>query len=112
VPENGSRAQLVRGVIEYCVLSLLEPEARYGFELAQRLGKSGSLLTTEGTVYPLLTRLRNDGLVTTEWRESNAGPPRRYYKLTTAGRHALSDFRQEWVQFRQAVEAVLLGGNE
>lgn len=96
--------------MEYCVLSLIEPEPRYGFEITQLLGSDGTLLLTEGTVYPLLARLRSEGLVTTEWRESKSGPPRRYYKLTTPGRRALAHFRQEWVQFRQAVDAVLLGG--
>jgi len=94
------------------VLSLIEPEPRYGFEITQLLGANDRLLLTEGSVYPLLSRLRNDDLVSTEWRESTAGPPRRYYKLTAAGRRALADFRQEWLQFRQAVDAVLLGGNK
>jgi PadR family transcriptional regulator PadR len=94
------------------VLSLIEPEPRYGFEITQLLGADDRLLLTEGSVYPLLSRLRNDGLVSTEWRESTAGPPRRYYQLTAAGRRALADFRQEWLQFRQAVDAVLLGGNK
>jgi len=106
------RAQLRKGVVEYCVLSLIEPEPRYGFEITQLLGANDRLLLTEGSVYPLLSRLRNDDLVSTEWRESTAGPPRRYYKLTAAGRRALADFRQEWLQFRQAVDAVLLGGNK
>lgn len=94
------------------MLSLIEPEPRYGFEITQLLGADDRLLLTEGSVYPLLSRLRNDDLVSTEWRESTAGPPRRYYKLTAAGRRALADFRQEWLQFRQAVDAVLLGGNK
>src|SRR5450759_2705637 len=106
------RAQLRKGVVEYCVLSLIEPEPRYGFEITQLLGANDRLLLTEGSVYPLLSRLRNDDLVSTEWRESTAGPPRRYYKLTAAGRRTLADFRQEWLQFRQAVDAVLLGGNK
>jgi PadR family transcriptional regulator PadR len=104
------RAQLRRGVVEYCVLSLIEPEPRYGFEITQMLGGDGRLLITEGSVYPLLGRLRSDGLVSTEWRESTSGPPRRYYKLTASGRRALADFRQEWQQFRQAVDSVLAGG--
>jgi PadR family transcriptional regulator, regulatory protein PadR len=98
-------------VVEYCVLSLLEPDARYGFEITQMLGSEGSLLLTDGTVYPLLGRLRGEGLVSTEWRESKSGPPRRYYSLTTSGRRALIEFRQEWRQFCQAVDAVLMGGN-
>jgi PadR family transcriptional regulator, regulatory protein PadR len=97
-------------VVEYCVLSLLEPEPRYGFEIAQILGTDGRLLLTEGTVYPLLARMRTAGLVTSEWRESKSGPPRRYYELTASGRRALAAFREEWIQFRRAVDVVLLGG--
>jgi len=97
--------------VEYCVLSLLEPRPRYGFEITQLLGNDGRLVLTEGTVYPLLGRLRSEGFVSSEWQESTSGPPRRYYKLTSPGRRALADFRHEWVQFRQAVDAVLLGGN-
>jgi PadR family transcriptional regulator len=97
--------------VEYCVLALIEPESRYGFEITQLLGGEGHLLLTEGSVYPLLGRLRTEGLVSTEWRESDAGPPRRYYRLTAAGRRALADFRQEWLQFKQAVDSVLVGGN-
>jgi PadR family transcriptional regulator PadR len=108
---DSARSQLRRGVVEYCVLSLLEPEPRYGFEITQLLGTNGMLLLTEGTVYPLLARLRTAGLVATEWRESKSGPPRRYYKLTAAGRRALAAFREEWMQFRRAVDVVLLGGN-
>src|SRR5450759_2280535 len=108
---EGLKAQLRRGIVEYCVLALIEPESRYGFEITQLLGGQGHLLLTEGSVYPLLGRLRTEGLVSTEWRESDAGPPRRYYRLTAAGRRALADFRQEWLQFKQAVDSVLVGGN-
>jgi PadR family transcriptional regulator PadR len=107
---ESARSQLRRGVVEYCVLSLLEPEPRYGFELTQLLGRNVKLLLTEGTIYPLLARLRTEGLVSAEWRESKSGPPRRYYKLTAPGRRALAAFREEWTQFRRAVDAVLLGG--
>lgn len=108
--ETGSKAQLRRGVVEYCVLAMLQPQPRYGFELVQLLSESGALLTNEGTVYPLLSRLRNEGLVTPEWRESTEGPPRRYYKLSPLGKRALDTFKRDWVQFRQAVDTVLLGG--
>ena len=65
------------------------------------------MLTTEGTLYPLLSRLRRDGLVKTEWRESADGPPRRYYELTAEGRRALTGFKSEWTTFRGAVDAIL-----
>ena len=62
------------------------------------------MVTGEGTIYPLLSRLRRDGLVESTWRESSTGPPRRYYRATKAGRAALGQFRREWARFREAVD--------
>ena len=95
--------------MEYCVLGLLEDEAHYGYQLVQRLSDADGLLTSEGTIYPLLSRMRRDGLVETEWRESSAGPPRRYYRLTREGEESLNRFRSSWTRFRTAVESVLGG---
>ena len=102
-------AQMRRGALEYCVLALLERRERYGFELVQTLSEVDGMVTGEGTIYPLLSRLRRDGAVETTWRESDSGPPRRYYALTPAGRRALAAFRSEWATFRSAVDR-LLGG--
>ena len=105
-------AQMRRGALEYCVMALLEDQERYGFELVQRLAEVDGMVTTEGTIYPLLSRLRRDGVVDTAWRESASGPPRRYYRLTPAGRRALASFREEWARFRTAVDELLGGGDE
>ena len=102
-------SQLRRGTVEYCVLALLRDGERYGFELVRELASVDGLVTSEGTIYPLLTRLRKDELVTTFWRESDSGPPRRYYRLTDAGRLALADFAKEWSRFRDSVDAILTG---
>ena len=75
-------SQLRRGVLEFCVLALLRSEERYSFELVRALSAVDGLVTSEGTLYPLLARLRRDGVVETTWRESLSGPPRRYYRLT------------------------------
>lgn len=99
--------QLRRGVVEYCVLALLRERPRYGFDLVRELGNADGLLTSEGTIYPLLSRLRKDGLVTTTWQESDAGPPRRYYALTEGGRTALDRFVADWRRFRDSVDQVL-----
>ena len=99
--------QLRRGALEFCVLALLRDESRYAFELVRELSSVDGLVTSEGTIYPLLTRLRKDELVTTFWQESESGPPRRYYELTPAGRAALADFTKEWSRFRNSVDAVL-----
>ncbi|MFI7138155.1 PadR family transcriptional regulator [Streptomyces massasporeus] len=102
-------AQLRRGVLEYCVLALLRNGEQYGVELARRLGSMDALATSEGTLYPLLSRLRRRGLVSTEWRESPMGPPRRYYSLTPEGRNTLAGFSTEWATFRRAVDQLMEG---
>jgi PadR family transcriptional regulator PadR len=101
-------AQMRRGSIEYCVLALLQFEDRYGFEITRKLSENDGLVTSEGTVYPLLTRLRNDGLVETYWQESTEGPPRRYYRITTEGREALGFFIDQWRRFRDSVDSILV----
>ena len=97
-------AQLRRGVLQYCVLALLADDERYGFDLVRSLGEVEGMVTSEGTIYPLLSRLRRDGLVATTWRESTQGPPRRYYRVTNAGLAALDGFRAEWLRFRDGVD--------
>src|SRR3954447_22999652 len=97
-------AQMRKGTLQYCVLALLSDEERYGFDLVRALGEVQGMVTSEGTIYPLLSRLRRDGLVETTWRESSTGPPRRYYRLTADGRKALREFVREWSRFRDAVD--------
>ena len=100
-------SQLRRGVLEYCVLSLLADEQLYGFDLVRRLSSVDGMVTGEGTIYPLLSRLRREGRVTTTWSESASGPPRRYYSLTANGQSALSTFTADWRRFRDAVDSLL-----
>ena len=106
----GLVTQMRKGALEYCVLALLSGPPRYGLEIVRALGKVDGMLTTDGTMYPLLSRLRREGLVTTEWRESDSGPPRRYYGLTPEGRDALATFRRQWATFRDAVDVILEEG--
>jgi PadR family transcriptional regulator, regulatory protein PadR len=96
--------QMRRGTLQYCVLALLEDEERYGFDLVRALAEADGMVTSEGTIYPLLSRLRRDGLVESTWQESPSGPPRRYYRLTESGRAALEGFKREWDRFRDAVD--------
>jgi len=103
-------SQMRRGAIEYCVMALLRDRDRYGLEIARTLVASGDLVSSEGTIYPLLSRLRNDGLVETFWRESGQGPPRRYYLLTDSGRESLKLFIEHWERFRSAVDRLLADG--
>lgn len=105
-------AQLRRGVLEYCVLALLTEGQRYGFDLVRTLGGMDGMVISEGTLYPLLSRLRREGNVKSEWHESEAGPPRKYYSLTEEGRDALGRFNVEWTRFRDAVDNVLNRASE
>jgi PadR family transcriptional regulator PadR len=98
---------LRRGTLEFCVLALVEREDRYGNELVRRLGDEPNLAVSEGTIYPLLSRLRRVGWLDSKWAESPSGPPRRYYGLTPAGRAALEHFRAEWASFRQTVDRLV-----
>ncbi|WP_326699100.1 PadR family transcriptional regulator [Streptomyces sp. NBC_01754] len=100
-------SQLRKGVLEYCVLALMRDGARYGVELLQALGETEALAAGQGTLYPLLSRLRRDELVVTSWRKSPSGPPRRYYELTEAGHAALAEFTGTWPGFRDAVDRLL-----
>ena len=108
---GGTRiAQLRRGVLEYCVLALLGEAELYGFDLVRRLSEVDGLVTSQGTLYPLLSRLRRDGWVTTTWADSDAGPPRRYYALTADGASALAGFTEEWERFCSSVDTLLAKG--
>jgi PadR family transcriptional regulator PadR len=102
-------AQMRKGAIEYCVLALLEDHDQYGFELTRNLSSTDGLVVSEGTIYPLLTRLRDGGLVETFWEESPQGPPRRYYRLTDDGRMALEVFKGQWSRFRDGVDMLMNG---
>ena len=96
VAPDGLLTQMRRGTLQYCVLALLADEERYAFDLVRALSEVDGMVTSEGTIYPLLSRLRRDGLVESTWRESAEGPPRRYYQLTGGGRAALAGFASAW----------------
>lgn len=106
--ESGSvLTQLRKGVLDYCVLAMLQREPSYGADLAKRLGRHKALFASEGTLYPLLSRLRRRGWVESSWQESQNGPPRRYYRLTEESRAALAAFAAAWTLFSEDVHAVL-----
>ena len=110
MPIDGLATQLRKGVIEYCVLAMLADTPHYGGEVIEMLRARGQLLISDGTIYPLLSRLRAEGLVESEWRDTPAGAPRRYYRLTRAGHNAVAEFRDEWLQFRRSVDDILRDG--
>lgn len=107
---SGLSTSLRRGTLEFCVLALIERGDQYSTDLVRQLGAERSLTTSEGTIYPLLSRLRRSGWVETVWRESPSGPPRRYYSLTSTGRVALQHFRGEWTAFRDTVDRIIETG--
>jgi PadR family transcriptional regulator PadR len=89
------------------VLALLATRPRFGLELVRDLAAADGLLTSDGTVYPLLNRLRDAGLVTSEWRDEEGERARRYYSITVTGRQSLAGFRADWAQFAATVSNVL-----
>lgn len=99
--------QFKKGVLDLCVLALLSRRDRYGYEMVSEISKRIDL--SEGTIYPLLKRLRDDGLVTTYLEESQEGPPRKYYRLTDAGRTACQQLSEEWIGFVHQVNELLEG---
>ncbi len=101
--------QLKKGTLDLCVLSLLCKENRYGYELVSRISEEISM--SEGTIYPLLKRLKDDGLVSTYLEESQEGPPRKYYKITAKGINEYQELEREWIRFCTGVNN-LIGGIE
>ncbi len=103
----GETTELRRGVLGPCVLALLAERPRFGLELVRDLSHADGLLTSQGTVYPLLSRLRDAGWVTSRWKHEDDQRPRRYYSITDQGRDHLTAFRAEWSAFAAAVDTVL-----
>lgn len=99
---ENTKAQMRKGVLEYCILSIIKDNDVYTSEILDQL-KSAKMLVVEGTVYPLLTRLKNVGLLSYRWEESTSGPPRKYYKLTEKGEFFLTELHQSWDELTKAV---------
>ena len=100
------RTQLLRGVLDLCALAVMADEPVYGYELTERLRARGLSAVSEGSVYPLLGRLEREGLVETYRQASNGGPPRKYYRLSAAGRRALAAGVDEWHATRAGLDSV------
>ena len=108
--DQSELTELRRGVLGACVLALLAERPRFGLEIVRDLAARDGLLTSEGTVYPLLTRLSQQKTVTSLWRHDEGQRARRYYSITPAGRVRLDSFRSEWGQFARSVESVIVRG--
>jgi len=102
---DNTKAQMKKGVLEYCILSILSSKDCYASELINEL-KASKLIVVEGTLYPLLTRQKNAGLLSYRWEESTQGPPRKYYTITELGREFLKELDLSWKELVTAVELI------
>lgn len=102
---ENTKAQMRKGVLEFCILSILSDGDAYPTEIIERM-KHAQLVVVEGTLYPLLTRLKNLGLLAYRWEESTGGPPRKYYRLTETGTEFLHELENTWDELVQSVNTV------
>lgn len=100
---ENTQAQMRKGILEFCILSILNRREAYPSEILEQL-KRAKLIVVEGTLYPLLTRLKNMELLSYRWEESTSGPPRKYYNITESGRTSLNALRETWSELQFAVE--------
>jgi PadR family transcriptional regulator PadR len=109
IVEN-TQTQMRKGILEYCILSIISRGEIYASDIIAEL-KKAKLLVVEGTLYPLLTRLKNNGLLNYSWVESTSGPPRKYYKLSPEGIEVLQKLDMTWQELAYAVETSIAGRN-
>lgn len=102
---ENTKAQMRKGILEYCILSVLSRNSCYASDIIKEL-KEAKVIVVEGTLYPLLTRQKNAGLLSYRWEESQQGPPRKYYELTEAGRTYLADLDNSWKELVESVSMI------
>lgn len=102
---ENAKAQMKKGVLELCILSIISKGEVYASDIIEEL-KSSKMIVVEGTLYPLLTRLKNDGLLSYRWEESTSGPPRKYFQLTTDGEQYINELKITWSELVSAVNKV------
>tara|TARA_B100000767_G_C19774829_1_gene541971 strand:+ start:3728 stop:4057 length:330 start_codon:yes stop_codon:yes gene_type:complete len=102
---ENTKAQMRKGILEFCILKILSTRDKYAFEIIETLKKS-KLLVVEGTLYPLLTRLKNGGFLEYRWEESSSGPPRKYYSITEEGKQFLKELHSSWSDLNKAVTSL------
>ena len=102
---DNAKSQMRKGMLDYCIMLLLSEKPYYTSDIIQRL-KEANLLVVEGTLYPLLTRLKNDGVLSYEWQESTQGPPRKYYALTEKGLSFLQELDKAWEEITYTVNTL------
>jgi PadR family transcriptional regulator PadR len=102
---ENTQVQMRKGILEYCILSIISHGEIYASDILNEL-RNAKLLVVEGTLYPLLTRLKNNGLLSYKWLESTSGPPRKYYQLTLEGEMVLKELEKTWEELNYAVTSV------
>jgi PadR family transcriptional regulator PadR len=102
---ENNKAQMRKGILEYCILSVLSRNSCYASDIIKEL-KEAEVIVVEGTLYPLLTRQKNAGLLSYRWEESQQGPPRKYYELTKEGRKYLADLDKSWLELVESVNLI------
>ena len=108
---ENAKAQMRKGVLEYCILSILSENDAYATDIIKAM-KNSKLIVVEGTLYPLLTRQKNAGLLSYRWEESTQGPPRKYYALTDKGRDFLKELDVSWNELVEAVNSINITGKK
>lgn len=102
---ENTKAQMRKGILEYCILSILSKSSCYASDIIKEL-KDAKVIVVEGTLYPLLTRQKNAGLLSYRWEESPQGPPRKYYELTQEGKDYLADLDASWNELVESVNMI------
>ena len=100
-----TKGQMRKGVLEYCILALISRQEVYASDIITHL-KDAQLIVVEGTLYPLLTRLKNDNLLSYRWEESKSGPPRKYYNITQEGMNFLSELNEAWLELVDSINRI------
>jgi PadR family transcriptional regulator PadR len=103
---ENAKAQMRKGVLEFCILSILSKGDAYATDILNKL-KESQLIVVEGTLYPLLSRQKNSGLLSYRWEESTQGPPRKYYALTEKGKEVLTELVASWKELIDAVDSII-----
>lgn len=103
---DNSKAQLKKGVLELCILSIIAKQDAYASDIIDAM-KTAQILVVEGTLYPLLTRLKNDGYVAYRWEESKSGPPRKYYSITEEGKAYVNEMSNSWLELVNSVNEII-----
>ena len=102
---ENNKAQMRKGILEYCILSVISMDSCYASDIINHL-KEAKVIVVEGTLYPLLTRQKNAGLLSYRWEESQQGPPRKYYELTAQGKEYLSELDKSWDELVKSIKLI------